>query len=264
MPDEPTAESEHWPDDEWDDREPSEPVESADDGFNDRFDDFMGDRSGDEFEHGPDAGGSKGRILVGIALLVIGVIVAVIAVQSLGDDDGDSNASKTDVKSATTTAAEETTTTAAPTIVPTTIPGGALPTGCGTWDHAFDVAPESFDGVSIYSDFDGWHVRLAPDGPESITGTVTGQTMPTVSDAPLPEGTEITELPEGATIAFRVTAGEEPVGFDFEVTCEQKQLVFALNGPDGAPLDPADVRVGMQGEVAELPVVAQRTPPPNG
>lgn len=258
MPEEPTAGSGDWPDDEWGDREPA----AADDGFDGRFDEFMGDRSDDEFEHGPESGGSRGRIVIGVALLAVGLIVAAIAVSQVGGDD-DSTTSRTEVKTATTTAAKDAAaTTTAATIVPTTLPGGTLPTGCGTWDHAFDVAPETVEGVAIYSDFTGWHIRLAPDGPGSITGTVTGQTMPTVSTSPLPEGTEVTELPEGATIAFRITAAEEPVGFDFGVTCEQKQLIFALNGPDGTPLDPAEVQVGMAGEVAGLPVVAQRTVAP--
>ena len=59
--------------------EPAAP--EPDDGFNDRFDDFMGDRSDDEFEHGPESGGgSRGRILVGGALLVLGLIVAIVAI----------------------------------------------------------------------------------------------------------------------------------------------------------------------------------------
>ncbi|MGN6694903.1 MAG: hypothetical protein ACTHN0_12085 [Aquihabitans sp.] len=259
MPDEPTAGSE-WPDDEWTDAE--EP--KADDGFDDRFDEFMGDRSEDDFEHGPESGGSKGRILVGVALLVIGVIVAIVAVQQLGSDDGDSDASKTEVKAATTTAAEKTTTTAVPTIVPTTLAGGVLPTGCGNWDPAFSFDPKPLEGVVVYSDFEGWHVVLAPDGPKVLTGTVKGQTTPVVSTEPQPEGVQVIADPNTQTVTFRLTAGEEPVGFDFAADCSQKQLTIDLKNEDGTPVDTADVHVGRNGGVVALPIIAQRQQPVPG
>lgn len=198
-------------------------------------------------------------------MLAIGLIVAAVAVAQRGGDD-DSDAARTEVEAQTTSsgAGASPTSTTTTAVVPTTLPDGALPTGCGTWDHAFDVAPDPVDGVAIYSDFGGWHIRLAPDGPDSVTGTVSGQALPDLADAPLPDGVEVTEIPEGATLAFTITADAEPTGFDFVVTCEQKQLVFALNGPDGKPLDPAEVQVGMTGSVSKLPVVAQRTTPPAG
>ena len=75
-----------------------------------------------------------------------------------------------------------------------------------------------------------------------------------------PRASQVTEIPKATPSCSRSEAGAEAVGFDFAATCEQKQLVFALNGPDGAPVDPAEVHVGT-GEVTALPVVAQRHQP---
>ncbi|HWJ64370.1 MAG TPA: hypothetical protein VNS19_20530 [Acidimicrobiales bacterium] len=265
MPDERSAEGEDWPEEGWTD-DPSDP----DDGFDDRFDEFFGDRDRDRdgddaFEDGAGSGrGGKGRIAVGVALLVLGAIVAIVAITQIGGDD-DSDASKTEVKAVTTTSADdETTTTATPTIVPTTLAGGALPTGCGNWDPAFSFDPDPIEGVVIYSDFEGWHVVLGPEGPPVVTGTVVGQTTPVVSTEPPGPGVQLIADPATSTVTFRLTAGDEPVGFDFAADCTQKQLTFDLKDADGAPIDAADVHLGRTGGVTALPVVAQRQQPPPG
>lgn len=205
------------------------------------------------------AGGTRGRIIAGLVFLVIGLVVAGIAF--LGRDDDGSSASAPDGASTTTSAAADTT----PVVpigpqAPTTIPGGELPTGCGTWDPAFSFDPDPVEGVAIYSDFDGWHVRLGPDGPASVTGAVVGQGVPVLTTDPLPAGVEVTPHPAGNALLFTLTAGAEPVGFDFGATCGQKQLTFTVDGPDGAPVPADAIQVGRAGFVTSVPVVAQRTP----
>jgi hypothetical protein len=252
MPDETTSGSDR-PDDEWDERVDPEP----DDGFDDQFDGFMGDRS-EEFDHGPESVRSRGRLLVGASLLVLGLIVVVIAVQRPGKDEGGSTASGGEPDG--TAAVEQTTTTATQTIVPTTLANGALPTGCGNWDPAFSFDPQPIEGIAVYSDFEGWHVVLAPDGPEVVTGTVKGQTTPVVSTEPQPEGVQLIADPSTQTVTFRLTAGDAPIGFDFAADCSQKQLTIDLKEADGSPVDLATVRLGRNGGATSLPVIAQRQP----
>lgn len=215
----------------------------------------------DDFDWGPSSeGAGKGRLLIGLGLLLVGIIIALVAWSQSGDDGGD-NASKSTTTTAAKGAKATTTTEAATvTIVPTTIAGGALPTGCGDWDPAFSFDPDPIEGVTIYSDFEGWHVVLAPDGPPVVTGTVVGQVTPFVStEEPPGPGVQLIADPNTATVTFRLTAGDENVGFDFAADCAQKALTFDLKDEGGQPLDPAVVHLGRKGGTPSLPVVAQRT-----
>lgn len=208
-------------------------------------------------------GGRSSRLVIGAVLLALGVIVAFVGIQRAGDDGSTAETpafgQAPDPSAATTTAAVTSTAPSGP-LVPTTIPGGELPTGCGFWDPAFSGSPKPVAGVSIYTDADGWHVRLAPDGPPVVVGTVVGQVTPLVSTEPPGPGVQLIADPATATVSFRLVAGEAPVGFDFAADCAQKQLTFDLKDEAGAPLDPATVHLGPTALAPAVPFVAQRTP----
>jgi hypothetical protein len=151
-----------------------------------------------------------------------------------------------------------------PELVPTTQPGGALPTGCANWDPAFGFTPEPLEAVGIWSDFQGWHVRLAPGELTSISGTVAGQVVPALANAPLPPEVTVEADAERTTLTFTIEAGSEPVGFDFTADCAQKQFTFEVLGPDGEPLPLDQVQLGQAGRAEAWPVIAQRTPVAGG
>lgn len=152
----------------------------------------------------------------------------------------------------------------AATLTPSTLPAGAVPRGCGDWDAAFNVAPDEVtEGVYIWSDFEGWHVRLAGDAPGSIAGSVSGQVLPELYSPPDAPGVETT-IDEGANrLSFELTGGDQPVGIDFNAGCEQQALTFELTS-DGAPVPVEQIHLGKRGVVVELPLVARRTLPDPG
>lgn len=155
-----------------------------------------------------------------------------------------------------------TTTTVAP-LAPTTLPDGALPRGCEGWDQAFGFAPASIDGLAIWSDFDGWHLRLAPGVAASISGKVSGQVVPQVSGA-APSGVTLTPDVDSASLGFEIVAADEPIGFDITADCAQKQLTFEAFGPDGSVVPIDQVQLGQGGGATVWPIVAQRIAPPAG
>lgn len=217
----------------------------------------------DEADELPSAvGGSKGRMIVGLVILLFGVAVAAAAISQR--DSGETTSSGSDKQEATaeTTKPEGSATTTEPVRTPTTIPGGALPTGCGDWDGTFGFEPEPIEGVAVWSDFNGWHIRVAPDGPPLVTGTVVGQVVPVLPENQFrPGGVEVSADPATATVVFSITPGLQPTGFDFAADCAQKQLTFQFWGPDGEPLPADQVQVGRNGTTTEMPFVAQRTMP---
>lgn len=212
------------------------------------------------------------RLAIGLVLLVVGA-AALAAVLVGGDGGGDRPVGEligSEGIEALDADAPETDGTGAsapqPAAVddgprtPTTLPDGALPAGCGDWDPVFGFPPETVSSVAIWSDFQGWHVRLAPDGPASVQGRVVGVVTP-VRSATAPAGDVEVEVDDAArAVVFTIRAGAEPAGFDLQAACDQKQLTFELVGPDGQPLDPSTVQVGRDGRAAVVPVVAQRVP----
>ncbi len=214
---------------------------------------------------------SRRWLVAGLVLLVAGAASLAAVVVLGGDDDGERPVGKlidqTGLAAAPADVDEASTPSSSPfptELTPTTLPDGALPTGCGPWDPAFGFAPEPIEGVALWSDFDGWHVRLGPGGPASITGSVIGQGVPVLTTDPLPEGVDVTEDLEGKALRFSITAASEPIGFDLGASCGQKQLTFELVGPDGAPVGAADVQVGQAATAPSVPVIAQRTSPAPG
>lgn len=148
-------------------------------------------------------------------------------------------------------------------ITPTTLPPGATTDGCGDWDTAFNFPPKEISqGVYIWSDFDGWHIRLSGTDVPELSGSVTGQYMPPVQGQ---TGGDVTVTPDeaGKKVSFTIRPGMEPVGFDFSTGCKQKELTFDLT-TNGAPVPVDQIHLGDRGAVKEFPLVARRTIPVNG
>lgn len=152
---------------------------------------------------------------------------------------------------------------AATGITPTTLPPGAPTDGCGDWDTAFNFPPKEIsEGVYIWSDFQGWHVRLSGTALTELSGSVTGQYMPPLQNK---TGGDVTVTPDeaGNRLTFTIRPGMEPVGFDFSAGCKQKELTFDLTS-NGTSVPVEQIHLGDRGAVKEYPLVARRTIPVPG
>lgn len=151
----------------------------------------------------------------------------------------------------------------APQLTPSTLPPGATPHGCAEWDGAFNYSGKTLtDGVYIWSDFDGWHLRLAGTSIRELSGSVTGRAVPPLKSK-TPGDVRVVENEHRRRIEFTVRPGPEPVGLDFEAGCEEQELTFDLK-TDGAPVPVEAVHLGHRGVVDEYPLVARRTLPRPG
>lgn len=250
-----------------DDADPASPT--VDDGADDAESDFD-----DEELWGPSdraATPVDKRIIFGVvgvvAVLILGFVVFGGGSSSSDGGDDASTKTSTDGKGETGGGSTQVTSQRAPYnatgITPTTLPPGAEPTGCGDWDSAFNFPPaEITEGVYIWSDFEGWHVRVAGTAVPELSGSVTGQYMP-----PLQGQTEgivsVTPDEAGKRLTFSMAPGGEPVGFDFSAGCNQKELTFDLT-TEGTSVPFEQIHLGSRGAVKEYPLVARRTLPEPG
>lgn len=211
------------------------------------------------------------RIIYGIIGVVAVLILAFLVFGGGGSDGGDDEqAVKTttpDGQPAADPASTQITSQRAPFgavgITPTTLPPGATPTGCGDWDTAFNFPPKEIkEGVYIWSDFDGWHIRLSGTVVPELSGSVTGQYTPPVQGQ---TGGDVVVTPDeaGKRLTFTIKPGMEPVGFDFSTGCKQKELTFDLT-TNGAAVPFEQIHLGDRGAVKEYPLVARRTLPVPG
>ena len=213
---------------------------------------------------------SRSAVIVGVVVLVV-LVIGFFAFSGGSDGDGEKgNTADNAGETKTTTADGKTQITSqqapwgATELTPSTLPPGATLTGCGTWDAAFNNPPtEVADGVFIWSDFDGWHVRLAGANPATVTGSVTGQVTPTLQSEATAPGVEVKQDDAAKRLTFNLTGGEVPVGFDFSAGCKQKELTFDLTTA-GTAVAVDRIRLGSKGVVKEYPLVARRTLPAPG
>lgn len=213
------------------------------------------------------------RIVFGIIGVVAVLVLGFLVFGGGGSDDGgDEQAVKTTTAEGQPTTDDRGTTQitsqrapyGAVGITPTTLPPGATPTGCGDWDTAFNFPPKEIkEGVYIWSDFEGWHVRLSGTSVPELTGSVTGQYMPPIQGQ---TGGDVVVTPDeaGKRITFAIKPGMEPVGFDFSAGCKQKELTFALATTNGVQVAVDQIHLGDRGAVKEYPLVARRTLPVPG
>ncbi|MCU1369452.1 MAG: hypothetical protein JWO77_646 [Ilumatobacteraceae bacterium] len=212
------------------------------------------------------------RIVFGIVGVVAVLVLAFLVFGGGGSDgDGDEQAVKTTTADGqppadggTTQVTSQRAPFGAVGITPTTLPPGATPTGCGDWDTAFNFPPKEIkQGVSIWSDFEGWHVRLSGTTVPELSGSVTGQYTPPVQGQ---TGGDVVVTPDeaGKRLTFTIKPGVEPVGFDFSTGCKQKELTFVLTTTNGAEVAVDQIHLGDRGAVKEYPLVARRTLPVPG
>lgn len=205
------------------------------------------------------------RIALGVGCLVI----AAIAMSILATRDGEPAPSAANTMSTTAPKADASvlsSTEDAPAdpntvLVPSTVPEGAV-VACGDWDVAASFAPEPIpEGIAIWSDFDGWHVRASGTEVGTVTGRITGTVRPNLLPNPEPERVDAAAPPDGSDLFFTIRPGEEPEGFDFSAGCSQKALTFDIKS-DAQPTDPALVHLGKAGGVAAVPFMVSRIPEP--
>lgn len=216
---------------------------------------------------GEGGGRSRVRTALGVGCLVIAAIAAAIVLTG-NDDAGTKGSTKTATMapsdSSVLGADVEATTEpkGAAVLVPSTVPEGAV-VKCGDWDQAASFAPDPLpEGVAIWSDFDGWHVRATGTGVGTVTGRITGTVAPNLLPQIESDRVEATVPPEGSELFFTIQPGEESVGFDFTAGCTQQALGFELKS-DAQPMDPSVIHLGKRGGVEGVPFIVSRIPEPS-
>ena len=210
--------------------------------------------------------GRGGLLLLVVAVLVLvgasGVAAAVVLESSSTSSDRRPSQDTAPVSAAATVSSLPPI-PSIPTVslVPTTRPADDPLAGCGDWDPSFGFQPLAIDGLAIWSDLEGWHVRTRPGELTPLSGTVTGTVLPTLSQTEPGQGVRLRADPQTSSWAFEIDAEEgEPVGFDFQASCDQKQFTFTATDPSGAPLSLDWVQLGAVGRATSWPIVAQRRP----
>lgn len=196
-------------------------------GGDDDWDDWDDD---DRWGGGRTGSGGGGTDLRLIALLVAAV-VAIVAVVLLTRKD-DKNQTTGDQTTATTQA-------------------GGL---CGNWPAALGGAGKNVteDGVFVWSDFTGIHIR-ARGSAETIV-KVTGDTSYKVKNE---DAAFTASAKEGTEVTFTFPAGDGAAGPDLDVSCEVGRLTIeATSG--GAPLAADKIHIGDTGRADANPVTYSR------
>ncbi|MCU1369451.1 MAG: hypothetical protein JWO77_645 [Ilumatobacteraceae bacterium] len=205
---------------------------------------------------------SQLRIALGVGCLVIAAIAMALLVTR---DDGSkptpsatmATAPKSDASVLSSSEDAD-----KPALVPSTLPEGAV-VKCGDWDVAASFAPQTIpEGVAIWSDFDGWHVRASGTEVGTVTGRITGTVRPNLLDQVEPERVDAAAPPEGTELYFTIRPGEQPEGFDFTAGCSQKAFTFEIKS-DAQPTDPALIHLGKAGGVESVPFIVSRIPEPS-
>ncbi|WP_426570847.1 hypothetical protein [Aquihabitans sp. McL0605] len=213
-------------------------------------------------------GGRTARILIGVVFLLIAAAAVGLVVRGGSSSPKERSVGRAlslrpHLDGVVATSTDTAATTVTPTLVPTTVPPGAI-VKCGDWDAAYNFeATEMSDGVYIWSDFTGWHVRAIGDGPGTVTGTITGTVQPNLLPVPDPTRVDAATVPGTNDLTFTVRPGTTAEGIDFSAGCTQKALHFALL-TDGSPIDPKLVHLGRNGAIVATPFDANREPEPAG
>lgn len=207
------------------------------------------------------------RIALGVVCLSVAALAAFLVLT--GDDEPDQRAvgkavsAEPKVDASVLSSAEDAPAPAAGAIglVPSTVPEGAV-VKCGNWDEAVNFEPQEMtDGVYIWSDFQGWHVRSVGPSVGTVTGKISGSVRPNLFDQPEPERVDASGPEDGTEIYFTIRPGDTPEGFDFSAGCTQQALGFDLKS-DAEPIDPALVHLGTKGGVTAVPFIVSRVPEP--
>jgi len=212
--------------------DPAEEPKGRGRGPNDAGEDWD-DWDDDWAQRNPSGGGGTDTKLIAVIVIAVVAIIAVILFTRKGDDDKDSappqqqpgNTEQTD--------------------------GGGF---CGDWPAELGGSGQNVgaEGVHVWSDFEGIHVRAS--GGEPTTVKVTGDASYKVKSP----GTGVTaSATEGAEVTFELPAGDGSAGPDLDVSCEVGSLTIeATRG--GAPVAPEQIHVGDSAKAPENPATYER------
>lgn len=203
----------------------------------DDVDDWDDDWDEDDWDDDGRPGGGLDLRLVGA---IVAAVVLVVLVVLFTRDDGESS-----------------------TNAETTVPSGETqPTGdqggfCGDWPAGFGgdgTSVAGIDGVHIWSDFGGIHLRSNLDEP--VTVKLTGNSDFAVS---APGTTAELSAQEGKEITATFPPGDGSDGPDFDISCFVTNLDVEVTGPDG-PIEPTLINIGGSSVATENPYTLVRDP----
>ncbi len=188
--------------------------------------------------------------LVVLALLVVGVVLL-----TKGDDKDTASKDKT----STSKDADTKKSTAKP-VWPKNV-GGRPPALGKRGQAAADVTlgKDAKPGIYLWNDFDGWHLWVVNgEGVPAVKGTMTSNDTVAKAESAVPDAGTVVLVDKVAT--FELPTDQPIVGINFNPGFFANNLVFTLEGPDGA-IDETLVHVGAKAEQAPFPLVIAKAPP---
>ena len=203
---------------------------SANDGWDDDWDD-------DDWDDDGRSGSGLDLRLVGAIVAAVVIVVLVVLFTREGDSDTNKDEAKTPTGE--------------------TQPGDDQGGFCGNWPASFGGDGSNAtvtDGVHVWSDFGGIHVRSNLDEP--VTVKLSGNSDFSVS-APGTAGK--LSATEGKEISAEFAAGDGSDGPDFDVSCYVTVLNVEVTGADG-PLDATQINLGGSSVATENPYKLVRDP----
>jgi hypothetical protein len=134
---------------------------------------------------------------------------------------------------------------------------GGRPAGVGEFKQKVaDVKVTAKPGVYLWSDFDGWHLRVVNGGSvQGVHGSIVGD-VDHLRAAAAQKGDGTVSL-RGGTIDFDLPKSPQLVGVDFEPGFFAKKLTVTLDGANG-PIDKSLVTLGSARKPKSLPVVIDK------
>ena len=201
-------------------------------------DDWDGD-DWDDDDWDDDGRGGSGLDLRLVGAIVAAVVIVVLVV--LFTRDGDSDTTKEEVA------------TPSGEVQPDDDQGGF----CGNWPASFGGDGSNAtvtDGVHVWSDFGGIHVRSNLDEP--VTVKLSGNSDFSVSS---PGTAGELSAKEGKEITAEFEASDGSDGPDFDVSCYVTVLNVEVTGADG-PLDASQINLGGSSVATENPYKLVRDP----
>ncbi len=204
--------------------------------------------TGDDHSAGPDARASRGRLAVGLVLLLIGLAVSAAAIASSLGDDGKAAPNGTGGGAGTASGAQVASATVdrksgKPTLDGSTSTTSSLvPTSKPRWPPAVAGRPKAFgglgdpppssgagleDGLYLWNDFDGWHLWQVGGGSEDGATITADDTYAKAAGT----GGSVDVTNDANLLTFsRGSASEPVVGVDFSPGFYAKTMVVTTRG----------------------------------
>lgn len=194
----------------------------------------------DDWDDDDEAGGGRRDLTLIFAIIAaVAVIALVIVLTQKSSDKNDSTAGGSTTPGQTQDSG-----------------GGTPPTGggfCDQWPGAVGgnkATAVKADGVRIWSDFDGWHVR-------ANRKDVTTIKLASPGTIKVKDKGNATATPDGKDVALTIPAGDGSAGPDLDLDCTVSSITFTIQG--GASSLPAgQIQVGDTGSADNNPVTFRR------